>query len=150
MKYFFTDQTSIEKMIQRAACLKSSSRPLWGQMNATEMLLHCNLCNQQILQGDIDNTPSGFKKRLLKLLALYVVPHFPKHMKSAERNITKNKITVAAFDQELQRFTFLIKQFSNGTGSAGLHHPAFGKLNDKEWKIAAWKHTDHHLRQFGV
>lgn len=71
-------------------------------------------------------------------------------MKSAERNITKNKIAARVFEEEKRRFTGIIKQFANGTGSAGLTHPAFGKLDDKEWGIAAWKHTDHHLGQFGV
>ncbi len=150
MKNNLIDQASAENIIERAGRLTSNSKPLWGQMNVTEMLLHCNLCNQQILDGDIEKAKTGLKQKLIRLLALYLVRQFPKHMKSAERNITKNKIAVNAFDEDLYRFINIAKQFPNGTRSKGLAHPAFGILDDKEWGIAAWKHTDHHLRQFGV
>ncbi|MGE3404237.1 MAG: DUF1569 domain-containing protein [Vicinamibacterales bacterium] len=28
-------------------------------------------------------------------------------------------------------------------------HPFFGPLSEREWLHWAWRHTDHHLRQFG-
>ena len=37
-----------------------------------------------------------------------------------------------------------------GLGKANGRYPAFGSLNGKEWGRIAWKHFDHHLRQFGV
>ena len=33
---------------------------------------------------------------------------------------------------------------------AVLEHPKFGPLTQSEWGRLAWKHRDHHLRQFGV
>ncbi|MEO7190956.1 MAG: DUF1569 domain-containing protein [Vicinamibacterales bacterium] len=29
-------------------------------------------------------------------------------------------------------------------------HPAFGPLSRKAWGILVYRHTDHHLRQFGA
>ena len=29
-------------------------------------------------------------------------------------------------------------------------HPAFGALTHKDWGVLAYRHTDHHLRQFGL
>ena len=29
-------------------------------------------------------------------------------------------------------------------------HPLFGRLSFEEWGVATYKHTDHHLRQFGA
>jgi hypothetical protein len=29
-------------------------------------------------------------------------------------------------------------------------HPIFGAMTAEEWNIWAWRHLDHHLRQFGV
>jgi len=29
-------------------------------------------------------------------------------------------------------------------------HPLFGRLSFREWGVATYKHTDHHLRQFGA
>ena len=38
-----------DNIIARAEKLTLNNTPLWGKMNVTEMLLHCNLCNKQIL-----------------------------------------------------------------------------------------------------
>ena len=37
-----------------------------------------------------------------------------------------------------------------GTEPAAGVHPKFGPLTQSEWDRLAWKHRDHHLRQFGV
>ena len=29
-------------------------------------------------------------------------------------------------------------------------HPIFGPLTVRQWGVQGYKHTDHHLRQFGV
>jgi hypothetical protein len=29
-------------------------------------------------------------------------------------------------------------------------HPAFGRLSRRAWGVLVYRHTDHHLRQFGV
>jgi len=29
-------------------------------------------------------------------------------------------------------------------------HPAFGRLTARQWGVLGYRHTDHHLRQFGV
>ncbi|NIP78404.1 MAG: hypothetical protein GWM90_04055, partial [Gemmatimonadetes bacterium] len=35
-------------------------------------------------------------------------------------------------------------------GVAGNVHAAFGPLSRKEWGVWGYRHTDHHLRQFGL
>jgi hypothetical protein len=29
-------------------------------------------------------------------------------------------------------------------------HPAFGKMDQRDWLAWGYRHVDHHLRQFGV
>ena len=62
------------------------------------------------------------------------------------------KVTdVRNFEIEKQRLIQRIGEFSNG-GEAGctLHpHPFFGNLTPTEWSKGMYKHTDHHLKQFG-
>ncbi|GAB2829791.1 DUF1569 domain-containing protein [Ferruginibacter profundus] len=142
--------TAIEKMIARVNRLDSNTRPQWGIMTATEMLLHCNLCNNQILDGETEYCKPGFKKKLVKFLALYIVPQFPKYMKAAERNITTGKVESESFNAQKQIFIATLNKFSENVAIDKLPHPAFGVLNKNEWGIAAWKHTDHHLRQFNL
>jgi hypothetical protein len=79
-----------------------------------------------------------------------VVPVFPKNLKGAEKNDTVGKVIPGDFDGQLQQFTGLIMAIAMHKETIRLHHIAFGKLTTKEWGIAAWKHMDHHLRQFSV
>lgn len=150
MKKNLFNQRAVEKMIKRVSQLNSNSVPKWGEMTATEMLLHCNLCNNQILNSDVEDCKPSFKKKLIKYLALYIVPSFPKNMKSAEKNITHGKIENEQFDKEKESFIETLKSFTGDVLISPMPHPAFGMLSKTEWGRAAWKHTDHHLRQFGL
>jgi hypothetical protein len=150
MKRNLLDRQAAELIISRALKLHSASKPLWGRMNVQEMLLHCNLCNRQLLHGQDVNMHTGLKQKALKFLSLYVVPVFPKNLKGAEKNDTVGKVIPGDFDGQLQQFTGLIMAIAMHKETIRLHHIAFGKLTTKEWGIAAWKHMDHHLRQFGV
>ena len=72
--------------------LRVDSKPKWGVMNATEMLLHLTQCNKQILNRDLSDKPTTLKQFFIRLLALYVVPDFPKNLPSEPMNITVSKI----------------------------------------------------------
>lgn len=137
-------------MIARVNRLQVHSRPKWGIMNATEMLLHCNICNNQVLSGNIPYRKSTLKQRLLRIIALYLAPSFPKNLKTEPDNDTKGKIGPDQFEVQKELFIQTMKQFATRKEPIALTHPAFGNLNTTQWGIAEWKHTDHHLRQFGV
>jgi hypothetical protein len=150
MKKNLFDKEAAEKMISRALFLQATSKGKWGQLDVTEMLLHCNQCNNQILHGDLAYKKTTLKQRLLKVLALYIVPNFPKNRKTEHKNDMKGKISAAQFETQKAAFIEIIRDLSNLQNFVTLTHPAFGNLNKNEWGIAAWKHNDHHLRQFGV
>jgi hypothetical protein len=45
----------------------------------------------------------------------------------------------------------LIDRFASAAERGALHpHPMFGRLSTRLWGRLAWKHLDHHLRQFGA
>ncbi len=114
------------------------------------MLLHCNSCNREILEGQRDDRKTTVKQFLLRILALYVAPQFKKGIKGEKHHNTKGRIDHSAFDRERMEFINLINKFSVNTKKLTLSHPAFGNISTNEWGIAAYKHMDHHLRQFGV
>ena len=145
------DKTTAEDIIARTRLLQADSKGNWGTMNATEMLLHCNKANQQIFDDtEMDYKKSTLKQQVLKFLSLYIVPQFPKNIKGAAKNDTRGKINPEAFEEQKRKFIETIQKFPDRKGPIKLMHPAFGRLSTKQWGIAAWKHMDHHLRQFGV
>jgi len=62
--------TASDIIIERVGKLAPNSKPLWGEMAASEMLMHCNSCNKQILEEERED-----KEQLLnntvENLALY-------------------------------------------------------------------------------
>jgi hypothetical protein len=51
---------------------------------------------------------------------------------------------VAALRELLDRFA------TRPAGGTWAPHPAFGPLSGREWGRLCHRHTDYHLRQFGV
>jgi hypothetical protein len=150
MKKNLLHKEAADKIIARAKLLQPHSQAQWGQMNVTEMLLHCNLANTQIFKGATVHEKTSLKQYLLRILALYIARHFQKNRKGDERNDTKGKINALQFEEQKALFIQTIRRFPGHKAPLTLHHMAFGNLSTKQWGIAAWKHMDHHLRQFGV
>lgn len=150
MKKKLLDKETAQAIVSRVQGLRAGTQAAWGDMNATEMLLHLNLCNKQILEGDLEYKRSSLKQRLIRFLSLYIVPNFPKNLRSEQRNITTGKIAASRFEEQKSLFIQIILNFAEHKEPIELTHPAFGNLNTAQWGIAAWKHTDHHLRQFGL
>jgi hypothetical protein len=44
----------------------------------------------------------------------------------------------------------LVRAADRGADAEWPEHAAFGRLSGKEWGWLTYKHTDHHLRQFGA
>ena len=83
----------------------------------------------------------------LKHLLLYVLP-FPKGAPTAPELKSE---AAASFEEERAALLQLLERIGTGfRDGMGPAHPLFGPLSWREWGVATYKHTDHHLRQFGV
>lgn len=150
MKKSLRNNDCAEDLVRRVQALKAEAAPLWGRMNATEMLLHCNVVNEHLLNAPPHRKGTRLKQYIGRWLVLYLLPAFPKNARTPARNDTKGKIDPAAFGAERTKFITLIRQFPQHTKPIRLPHPYFGDLDTRQWGLAGWKHMDHHLRQFGV
>jgi hypothetical protein len=132
----------------RVAKLTPNDTNSWGKMTATEMLYHCNLANRQLLNKVMQPVKPSFKAFTLKILALYLVPHFPKNREGNPQNDTHGCISDSDFQNQLFEYNSILNELHQSQDPITLVHPSFGTLTKKEWGIAIWKHLDHHLRQF--
>lgn len=144
------DKAVTNQIIARVQNLAVDSQPIWGEMTAAEMLLHCNICNRQIFEESRGSEKTSVQQYLLRILALYIAPHFKRGIKSEQRNITKGLIDGSRFEEQKEEFVNTLSRFPINDRPLTLTHPAFGNISTKQWGIAAYKHMDHHLRQFGV
>ena len=142
------DPSARRELRDRLARLTPASERRWGTMSAPQMVAHLADC-MRMAQGDLvvpsKNLPIRFTP--LKELILYVLP-FPKNAPTAPEVISRAPLDWAT---ECASLGTMIEQFGERDPSATWpEHPAFGKLSGKQWGVLAYRHTDHHFRQFGV
>ncbi len=145
------DNTDVEQLVNRINSLSDTTNGLWGKMDVSQMLAHCNVVYEMTYE-DIHPKPKGLKKVLIKLLAKSTVVG-KKPYKKNSRTAPQFLITTAKdFTLEKDR----IITYINKTQQLGAEHfnnresHSFGPLTTDEWNILFYKHLDHHLRQFGV
>ena len=136
-------------IVSRMQSLSASSTARWGSMDVVAMLKHLRL-SALMTVGDLpveSKSKRAFQVFPLKHLILYVVP-FPKGAPTADELKPSD---AASFEEEraavLELIDRIVKGPSEGTGPA---HPLFGPLTWREWGVVTYKHTDHHLKQFGA
>ena len=138
-----------EDILSRIRSLSMSANARWGSMNVVGMLQHLRLAARMTV-GDLQ-VPSANKRAFqmfpLKHLILYVFP-FPKGAPTAPE---LKPVDAATFEEERDAVLELLERIGAGPREgAGPVHPLFGPLSWREWGVATYKHTDHHLKQFGV
>jgi hypothetical protein len=141
------DTTVKQDIIARINQLTAQSPALWGKMNVTQMLAHC-----QMPLG----VATGKHKLKRNFFLSLIGPLFKKQLYNDtpfKRNLPTAKSFIIAtpqeFEKEKEGLIDMIDQFSAATMS-GEPHPFFGRMTKEEWSKGTWKHLDHHLQQFGV
>ena len=148
MKNLF-NQTDSASIIERIEKLQPGAKPLWGKMNVPQMLTHCRVTFQvyfdelKLKRGLVGMLFGGFAKK--KMLH---DGEFSKNLPTAREFVIADE---REFEREKEQLINIVRRFtSNGDAHTIKQHPFFGKMNGGEWAILAYKHLDHHLRQFGV
>ncbi len=144
----FLDDRDRSKLLGRLDSLTPSSQPRWGKFTVGGMLFHLRE-SARMASGDLpvpDAKKGAFKTFPLKHLILYVFP-FPKGAPTSPLLLTTSPAEFATAMAELKT---ALDGFLHADDRPAPAHPLFGPLTRREWGALVHKHTDHHLRQFGV
>lgn len=142
---------SANKMIARINNLTPSTQGLWGKMNVSQMLAHCNV-TYDMVYTDKYPKPNAVMRFMLKLFVKNTVvgdKPYKKNIRTAPEFVIADERN---FEAEKTRLIEHIKK----TQSLGASHfdnkesRSFGRMPEKEWNMMFAKHLDHHLSQFGV
>ncbi|AWI26248.1 DUF1569 domain-containing protein [Flavobacterium pallidum] len=138
-----------DNIISRIRSLTPEHEALWGKMNGYQMLKHCTLCEDMLL---------GHLKIKRVFIGRIIGKMILKKALEEGRPFGKNSPTAPLFETtsqsgnfEEQRNEWLgrISQYEAFSNNDFVH-PFFGKMNREQVGLFAYKHADHHLRQFGV
>jgi hypothetical protein len=137
--------TDREAILSRLRRVEPGRAPLWGRFTAPAMV--CHLADQlRVATGELPTTRHDTlpRRTLLKWVVIYSpLRPPPGKIRTAPEMLTSSPTTWAA---DVAAVESLVQRLAT-TPSAAVH-PFFGPLSHGEWARLAWKHLDHHLRQF--
>ena len=145
----FWDATTRNDLCRRIGGLTPDSKASWGKFTAAQMVAHLNDA-MRMATGDLPVAPRKLPIRYfpLKQLILYVLP-FPKSAPTAPELLAR--CDAANLGAEQAEFSKVAARTAAKVASDSWpEHPAFGAMSHKAWGKLIYKHTEHHLKQFGV
>jgi len=145
----FWNQATRDDLCRRIALLTPQTKARWGKFTSAQMVAHLNDA-MRMATGELPVSPKKLPIRYfpLKQLILYVLP-FPKGAPTAPELLAR--CDGADLKCEQAEFVTLVKQVSEKSASDRWpEHPAFGPMSHPAWGKLISKHTEHHLKQFGL
>ena len=133
----------------RAKRLTADTTARWGKFRASGMLAHLNDSYRMAL-GELKVPSKNLPLRYtpIKQLVIYVLP-FPKSAPTAPELLKRCDGASLVHEQQA-----LLEMFGKlaavKPGDPLQEHPAFGVLSHNAYGVLMARHTDHHLKQFGV
>ena len=137
-----------QEIITRINSLTPESPRQWGKMDVAQMLAHL----QQPLEVALGKRTikGGFFMNL-------ILPLFKKTLwddKPWKKGLPTDATYIMTgeskeFNTEKTKLLGLISQFQDKDVNLD-KHPVFGRMTKEQWSKSAWKHIDHHLKQFGA
>jgi hypothetical protein len=147
MKSIF-DKEIRDELITRISLLNESNKAKWGKMHLSQMLTHCTMWNEMVFE----RIPC--KRSLLGLVfGRMALNGMVKNDGPLRRN-TPSSPELVVRELALDSISSLKQKWISSMGEYELYpdkvflHPFFGKMTKAQVGILAYKHSDHHLRQF--
>jgi hypothetical protein len=142
------DAPARQELRDRITRLTPATARRWGRMSAPQMVAHL-VESMRMAIGEIavpsKNLPIRFTP--IKQLIIYCLP-FPKGAPTAPLLVSR---APGDWPSECTTLLTLVDRFAERDRAGRWpDHPAFGKLTGRDWGVLAYRHIDHHLRQFGV
>jgi len=146
MKTIF-DKTTRDELITRINTLDESSKAAWGKMNVYQALKHCTLWDEWVQSGKANK--QAFIGRLFGSMALKKVLKNESPLGHNSPTLPELRIKETSGDiaAEKKKWISLINEYAHFS-NPGFIHTFFGKMTKEQVGQMAYKHADHHLRQF--
>jgi hypothetical protein len=147
------DHAVLRSLADRLGAVTPESRRRWGTLTAHEMLCHLGDAAEMALRVRPRDKPLQVRERpIVKWLALWTPLRFP-HGVPTSRFLDPRAggTPPGEFARDRHRALDALRAIAAARpGSLEPAHGIFGTMSLADWHRWAYKHTDHHLRQFGL
>jgi hypothetical protein len=150
MKTIFEESVR-QELTRRIESLHKNSSAQWGKMNVYQMAKHCTIWNEWVLGTNSQTYRQSFLGLIFGKIALRSSVRDNKPMKRGMPAGKDFTVKEPNGNIELQKEKWIARmsEYANFSNTEFLHD-FFGKMTKEEIGIFAYKHMDHHLRQFNA
>lgn len=144
------DPARLSQLERRLAALRPGSVRRWGTLTPAEMLCHLSDSTAHVL-GSATREP-GPSRPLFRWLALRTGLPWPRG-RPTMAHLDPRREGTRPDDLERDRRRVLEGLRAVAAAAPGMlpaSHFVFGAMRHEDWGYWAYRHTDHHLRQFGL
>lgn len=146
------DDDTRDRLRARLASLGPDTPGRWGRMDAPGMVCHLSdMFRSAMGEREGPGVVGGpFARSVVKWWALGAPFRWPHGFPTARQfDQERDGSSPGSFDADREELVALMDRFSDPATVLGAH-PFFGRLTRAEWGRWGFRHTDHHLRQFGA
>ena len=137
-------------LLARLDKMRPNVKPLWGRMSAPQTVAHlADWTRMAIGAIKVESKNTPFRFPVIKQILIYVAP-FPKNLPTAPE---LQKSEPGEWSEDMRDLKELVRRAVQKQADPKARwpdHPAFGAISSKAWGVLGYRHTDHHLRQFGL
>jgi hypothetical protein len=147
------DLRVLRSLTERLSALRPDSQRRWGTLTPHEMLCHLGDAAEMVLRIRPRTEPVVARPRpVIKQLGLWTPIRWPHGWQTNPAHNPRVAGTRPTdFAADLQRALTGIRGIATASPEAiEPVHGFFGTMSVRDWQRWAYKHTDHHLRQFGL
>jgi len=147
------DPKVLQSLLARSGNLRPDSQRKWGKMDVNQMMCHlADVFEFAVGRRAVPSRANFLTRSVMRWLALHTPVPWPKGVPTGKDvDPMRDGTKPSQFARDRERMVGLIREFASLKREARFgEHPAFGELSWEEWMIWAYRHSDHHFRQFGV
>jgi len=145
---------TLDQLVERLGQLTPASERRWGSLTPAELLCHLGDASDGVLGRRVPpgGSPGNVLPLPVKWLLLYSPMPFPKGVETRPGvNPRKEGTRPSTFEADRARAVDGLRSLAIASpDSVSPTHFRFGKMSLRAWHHWAFKHVDHHLRQFGL
>jgi len=147
------NQDDKAEIVERLSKVQAASQRHWGRMTPHQAICHLTDSFRLVTGEKAANSASNlFTRSVVKWIAIHTPLPWPRGVKTMpEMDQEISGTPPVEFERDKRELEAIIGRFTKQSRDFqfGLH-PIFGAMSESEWMVWAYRHCDHHLRQFGL
>jgi hypothetical protein len=147
------DPDVLRLLIERLRRLEADGQRRWGTLTPHEMLCHLGDAAEMVLMIRPRTVPVPAPRHgaIVKWLVLWTPMPLPRGVATNPRHDPRREGTrPSGFEHDRARAIASLEGIARAAGGLEPVHGIFGPMSCRDWHRWAYRHTDYHLRQFGV